>query len=1201
MHHCRTTKHKHSFRSCAAQKKTLTFTVLCFNVRSLQLLLLATFWQCCSFTHAVVPLAPFGNSAGDTQLTPNTDDQSFGPFPLPYPIPFPDGSAETSYYASSNGLISFTYVSSYTLSPTYVASQGRLIAAAYGDLRTPVDVAGGGMYHRAFTGSAPQLRSLWHDVLTTIPFSPTCALVFTVYNCPRFGSPSDLITAQTIILWNKYRMLILFRVRAVGSSTLLFGGYVGPMWTWVYTGDSTLWPTKSNVSVPGLFVATFPFTTPSLSDSVAASTSRTSTASTDVSTEQTLTQSISASGISLSGAFSCTQSLSSSLSQSTTRVQTSTPSMSVRVPRTASYNPSTSSTVSYEASASRTLSPTQERTEHSATISLQPTDSLTADATLSSHRTNSTSQDVASHSNSFCSSATMTSSPTLSHDGRSLTATLSKETSGRSASMSFTNSKTMTPSTTLTPSAGSKSMTSTPSGTETSTFSPSFSMTLSNSVSRTLLLSPSNRSLSMSRTTSNTLPTPTLSSSCPEYFYLNLTDERERTSFPATFAGVVECVNHREQQQEETPCAPPIILTELTSFRLDTRNMSSFTNLSLINATSLVSTDVTVILLVSPELPAPRSRITIPYVVPLSWTLSSVGNGTNISMKHTDQDTIGNISTVLASGDIVGYDSVTNITLDARCTVGGGGAGVAVTISILWPPRPVPRMSDTTIALTSTTAALNLLAGGSDVSSAVSVVMMSLLVCSDKPPSVSVATYFVSVFFDLGNVAMALGNIGVAVTAIGLHILFAWSIVKCTPQLRSAATANDNNDEQLVSRHCSQMFDDVYLPALARCRCPSWGLRFMSMLLPGSVLGGVAGVIVRVQTGAAVDVGGCVVALVCVGACDAGEVILLQQFVLKRVVYQPYRVFCIGTEFEQRFLFPTARWEPVELHHAFNPLISTMRSGCSLIVFAEPLLSCWIAAVSGSFLAHECHVSLLAIAAALHFLYAATVVVLRPHRFPSDRLLVPLVYVLLGTTCALRYAEDPASPSEAIDKLQSTVSVLQLLKSLCSMFVAFYREPALRNGDAYEPPILSAIFDRKDAMQVETCDEWNERGAYDSVNDEELALFLFDIAANIADDADLGADDESPPVRPTQQLHTALPFVAASDETFVPIEENLFWDGDGNALVAVNNNARTGSDEVISSAASQTSAVDLLRTPVISGNHNPSLDHNNDFDEEGLW
>ncbi|CUG20419.1 transmembrane protein, putative [Bodo saltans] len=789
----------------------------------------------------------------------------------------------------------------------------------------------------------------------------------------------------------------------------------------------------------------------------------------------------------------------------------------------------------------------------------------------------------------------MTSSPTLSHDGISLTATLSKETAGRSASMSFTNSKTMTPSTTLTPSAGSKSMTSTPSGTETATFSPSFSMTLSNSVSRTLLLSLSKRSLSMSRTTSNTLPTPTLSSSCPEYFYLNLTDERERTSFPATFAGVVECVNHREQ--EETPCAPPIILTELTSFRLDTRNIS-FTNVSLINATSLVPTDVILILIVSPELPAPRSRITIPYVVPLSWTLSPVGNGTNISMKHTDRDTIGNISTVLASGDIVGYDSVTNITLDARCTVGGGGAGVAVTISILWPPRPVPRMSDTTIALTSTTAALNLLAGGSDVSSAVSVVMMSLLVCSDKPPSVSVATYFVSVFFDLGNVAMALGNVGVALAAIGLHLLFAWSIVKCTPQLRSAAT---NNNNHLDDPHHSQMFDDVYLPALARCRCPSWGLRFMSMLLPGSVLGAVAGVIVGAQTGAAGDVAGCIIALVCVGASLIAQATLLQQFVLTRVVYQPYRVFRIGTEFEQRLLFPTARWEPVEFHHAFNPLISTMRSGCSLIVFAEPLLSCWIAVVSGSFLARECHVSLLVIAAALHFLYAATVAVLRPHRFPSDRLLVPLVYVLLGTTCALRYVEDPTSPSEAIDKLQSTVSVLQLLKSLCSMFVAFYREPALRNGDPYEPPILSAIFDRKDAMQVEMGDEWNEHGAYDGVNDEEeLALFLFDIAANIADDDDLGADDESPPVRPTQQLHTALPFVATSDETFVPIEENLFWDGHGNALVAVNNNAGTGSDEVISSAASQTSAVDLLRTPVISGNHNPSLDHN-DFDEEGLW
>lgn len=328
MHHCHT-KHNHapsvSFRCCVAQKRTAP----CFRVGWLQLLFLATFCHCFPFTHAVVPLASFGTSAGDTQLTSNIDDQSFGPYPLPYPIPFPDGSAESSYYVSSNGLISFASVSAFWLSPTYVASQGRLIAAAYGDLRTPVDGAGGGMYHRALSASASKLRSLWHDVLASISFVPQYALVFTVDRCPRYRNLTQLITAQTIILWNRYKLAMLFRVQTVESSSLRFGGYVGPIWTWVYTDDSTLWPTMSNVGVPGLFVA-FQFITPSLSDSVAASTSRTSTASTDVSTEQTLTQSISASGISSSGAFSCTQSLSSPLSQSTTRVQTSTPSMSVR-------------------------------------------------------------------------------------------------------------------------------------------------------------------------------------------------------------------------------------------------------------------------------------------------------------------------------------------------------------------------------------------------------------------------------------------------------------------------------------------------------------------------------------------------------------------------------------------------------------------------------------------------------------------------------------------------------------------------------------------------------------------------------------------------------------------------------------------------------------------------------------------------------
>ncbi|CUG90548.1 fibronectin type III domain-containing protein, putative, partial [Bodo saltans] len=67
------------------------------------------------------------------------------------------------------------------------------------------------------------------------------------------------------------------------------------------------------------------------------------------------------------------------------------------------------------------------------------------------------------------------------------------------------------------------------------------------------------------------------------------------------------------------------------------------------------------------------------------------------------------------------------------------------------------RPSDTVVGAVSATAAIGALGG--DPSSSISLVMLALLTCSHDPP-VSVATYFVSLFFGLGNVAMALGNIG---------------------------------------------------------------------------------------------------------------------------------------------------------------------------------------------------------------------------------------------------------------------------------------------------------------------------------------------------------------------------------------------------------------------------------------------------------
>ncbi|CUE61681.1 transmembrane protein, putative [Bodo saltans] len=215
------------------------------------------------------------------------------------------------------------------------------------------------------------------------------------------------------------------------------------------------------------------------------------------------------------------------------------------------------------------------------------------------------------------------------------------------------------------------------------------------------------------------------------------------------------------------------------------------------------------------------------------------------------------------------------------------------------PQRP----SDAVVGAVSATAAVGALGG--DPSSSISLVMLALLTCSHDPP-VSVATYFVSLFFGLGNVAMALGNIGLAMGVILLHFFGALILAKVSPSALVRA----------VDGPAPRGAFDRFLPVASMCYFPSQSVKVLIMLLPGSVLGGVAGTIRGASGG---DVAACAVAILLDVALFSALVLVQQRVVLPRSEYVRYpQQYSVGYTVEKTVLFPSARWEPT---HA--PIFST--------------------------------------------------------------------------------------------------------------------------------------------------------------------------------------------------------------------------------------------------------------------------------------
>jgi hypothetical protein len=465
--------------------------------------------------------------------------------------------------------------------------------------------------------------------------------------------------------------------------------------------------------------------------------------------------------------------------------------------------------------------------------------------------------------------------------------------------------------------------------------------------------------------------------------------------------------------------------------------------------------------------------VLIPFVVPIGWTLVGTTNATTFvtigSSNMTSATTEGNITYTMPYAP--SYSNTTVVSLMAMC-VGGGDGGMSapmVVVEVRWPPPPPPKVNSAVNGAATGGAVFGVLTGSA--SSASSTAMLALLQCTKDPP-VTTATYFVSLFFQLGLVAVAMGNVVLILIAFILHAALVFCLMTlCTStpkdepasgetdpdgdaRSREKRTKEEEEEEdkkkKKKKKHSGGDHEatsgstvlDVWLPSMATLRFPAATINIMALLIPGSFLGATAGILNRTSAG---DVITCIIALVCVFGLIVAQWVLQRHVVLPRVKYLPYRSFAVGSAIEQTLLFPRSRWEPLALHSAFNPLLSPLKPKYIMtFTTLELLLACAIGAVGGAFIGGVCDSPLLAIAASLQLLFGVALAVLRPHRMPFDRVLRPVIHLLLGTVCAMRYVDLTSATSET---LLLIVSGLQAVAGACNLYVALFREKKLRRGD----------------------------------------------------------------------------------------------------------------------------------------------------------
>lgn len=440
--------------------------------------------------------------------------------------------------------------------------------------------------------------------------------------------------------------------------------------------------------------------------------------------------------------------------------------------------------------------------------------------------------------------------------------------------------------------------------------------------------------------------------------------------------------------------------------------------------------------------------------------------------------------------------SHTSVEVEAIC----GFYPSRVQFVVRWPQKQLSTAQQVLVGLISGGGALS-----GDPTAAAALAMIGLLSCSGSTPALQSAGYFVSLFFNLGPAAVGAGNLGL----IGAVFVLQYAGVRVWMRFKAIT------DE---------------IEAMAELRFPALAVFVAAYLLPGAVYGGV----VSVASDQDAAVGGLVLLVVAV-LLVASQVFLFRR-ILPTCEFVPYAViYPSAFAFERLALLPTSHWAPESVERRYMPLLGTRTKQWCLLSIADVLLALVLSAATGLGVGTggaSCSV-MPVVVAACYLANAALIVVLRPHRRPMDRVVFPIIWTLFGVLCLFKYVN---IAEEVTDPLQLALSTLQLWQNGCSVWVLL-RERQCRAWIAEKTTC------------TRTLQEEHEK------DDEDEHVFWDDHCIIPTAEASVTAPTvavvETIAFPPTPWRHTGDGTAGVvTGGAWAPCDDNLFWDADGNAVVA---------------------------------------------------
>ncbi|CUG92799.1 membrane-associated protein, putative [Bodo saltans] len=194
-------------------------------------------------------------------------------------------------------------------------------------------------------------------------------------------------------------------------------------------------------------------------------------------------------------------------------------------------------------------------------------------------------------------------------------------------------------------------------------------------------------------------------------------------------------------------------------------------------------------------------------------------------------------------------------------------------------------------------------------------------------------------------------------------------------------------------------------------------------MLPGAVYGS----LMCLSSGDSIGLGALALFLVIV--VFVAHYLALTRLVLPNAVYVEYAIpQPTGSWLEVTLkMLPESKWLSYPLVRGFGPLMASRCREYCVMTFSDLFLSCLLAVATGLGVGTKgssCSYAPL-IVAVVYFLYAAALVVKRPHRIPTDKLLAPMISTTYGVMCVLKYTE---SDGGACGTLLSVLQITQIKK-----------------------------------------------------------------------------------------------------------------------------------------------------------------------------